>query len=46
MTVPFQQFTRSLVGIVGALLLATTCLVAATGPAQVTTAQASLYLAA
>jgi|GEM_PF-5894387 hypothetical protein len=52
MTTRFQQLTRSLVGVVGAVLLATTCLVAATGPAQVATAQtsgqpsASVYLAA
>ena len=48
MTIPFQQFTRSLVGIVGAVLLATTCLVAATGPAQVaaTPEAVSVYLAA
>ena len=46
MTNPFHSMTRSFIGIIGAVLLATTCFVAAAGPAQVSTAQVSTYLAA
>ena len=46
MTIHFQQLTRSFIGIFGAVLLATTCFMAAAGPAQVSDAQVSTYLAA
>ncbi|MGL4541467.1 MAG: hypothetical protein ACRCUI_03030 [Polymorphobacter sp.] len=48
MTNRFNLFARNLIGAAGALLLATTFMVAAAGPAQVASAQKSptVYLAA